>query len=111
MKIVFLVFCFLLGISSLSAQTEEDIERLNDQAFAAFDACNDSRAIDMEQIILKWLKKPHLKNDSNEVVIHLNLGGFYQSYQKYDSAQFHLEKAKRLCLDYFGKQNIYFLHI
>lgn len=102
--------CLVVCVFRLSAQTEEDIERLNNEAFEAFDDFNYRRAIDLECTILKWLKKPHLKNDSNEFIVHLNLGGFYQSYQKYDSAQYYLEKCRELCIRNFGKQNDFFLH-
>lgn len=93
------------------AQSEADFERVNEEAFEAFDNYNYRTAIDKEHVLLKWLKKPKLKNDTNEVIIYLNLGGFYQSYQNYDSAHTCLEKSRALCEKHLGKDNEYYINI
>ncbi len=105
----------LIGIActclSGSAQTEEDFERINNEAFEAYEAYDYRTAIDKEHILLKWLKKPSIKNDTDEVIVYLNLGGFYQSYQNYDSAHLCLEKSRKLCEAYFGKKNEYYVNV
>src|SRR5688572_761952 len=101
MKKALLLLVGFMGMAmSGSAQTEEDFERVNNEAFEAFEAYDYRTAIDKEQLLLKWLKKPKLKNDTNEVIVYLNLGGFYQNYQNYDSAHFCLEKSRKLCETY-----------
>ncbi|MBI1223434.1 MAG: CHAT domain-containing protein [Bacteroidetes bacterium] len=96
----------------LRAQTEQDIERVNEEAFAAYEAYDYRTAIDKEQLILKWMgKKKKLQNDTNEVVVHINLGGFYQNYQRYDSARINLLEAKALCENYFGKKSELYINV
>ncbi|MHB1278354.1 MAG: tetratricopeptide repeat protein, partial [Bacteroidia bacterium] len=112
MKKTLLLLIGILGSwFSGSAQTEEDFERINNEAFEAYEAYDFRTAIDKEHILLKWLKKPKLKNDTNEVIVYLNLGGFYQNYQNYDSAHLCLEKSRKLCEEYFGKKNEYYVNI
>lgn len=112
MKNTLLLLVGVLGscFSSL-AQTEEDFERVNNEAFEAYEAYDFRTAINKEHVLLKWLKKPGMKNDTNEVIVYLNLGGFYQNYQDYDSAHLCLEKSRKLCEAYFGKKNEYYVNI
>ncbi len=110
-KAFFLLVGVFFFVADSQAQTEEDFERVNNEAFEAFDFYNYRTAIDKEQLLIKWLKKPKLKNDTNEVIVYLNLGGFYQSYQDYDSAHTCLEMSRKLCERYFGKENEYYIHI
>lgn len=110
-KALLLLIGFMGSMYSGYAQTEEDFERVNNEAFEAYEAYDYRTAIDKEHVLLKWLKKPKLKNDTNEVIVYLNLGGFYQNYQNYDSAHLCLEKSRKLCETYFGKKNEYYINI
>lgn len=110
-KFLSIIFFLLLSIPTFS-QSEEDIERVNNEAFAAFESYNYRTAIDKEHLILKWMaKKKRLHNDTNELIVYINLGGFYQSYQDYDSAHTCFQIAYDKCVSHFGKKSEFFVHV
>ncbi len=107
MKYSVLLLFLLLFVSSARAQTEEELDEVNNRSFEEFEAYNYRTAIDLQHVIRGWNARKHLHSDTNEVAILVNLGGFYQAYQRFDSARYFLEQAQVHCVNHVGKGELY----